>query len=166
MAFLISPTQSGLTSSSFNNNFYTDIPLASQKITFDPTSSIIYLEGTYEEDLQGSTYKATVTFNNMSFYADSKSLTFNAVGINAQLIVDKNASSNVMLKYVVIAQALIALLLAIFASIVGLKFVGIQLLIPVQLIYFSLATIPQQRTYSFILNNLKYANGFNNLYSY
>lgn len=39
----------------------------------------------------------------MSFYADSKSLSFNAVGINAQLIVDKNASSNVMLKYVVIA---------------------------------------------------------------
>ncbi len=61
----------------------------------------------------------------MNFYADQQSITFNAVGINAQLVVDKNASSNSMIKYIVVAEALIALLLAIFASIVGLKFVGI-----------------------------------------
>lgn len=59
-----------------------------------------------------------------------------------------------------------ALLVAIFASIVGLKLVGIELLVPVQLIYFTLATIPPEKTYNTALANLKYANGFNNIVTY
>lgn len=97
----------------------------------------------------------------MSFYADSQSITFNAEGINAQLVMDQYASSNLILSYIVMAEALIALFVAIFASVVGLKLAGIELLIPLQLIYFTLSTLSQQRSYNFALNDLKYANGYN-----
>lgn len=77
----------------------------------------------------------------MSFYADSLTLSFTATGINAQLVVDQFATSNTILQYVVMAEGVLALLLTIFASVVGLKLVGIELLIPLQLIYFTLATV-------------------------
>jgi hypothetical protein len=64
------------------------------------------------------------------------------------------------------AEAFVALIIAIFASIVGLKLAGIELLIPIQLIYFTLSTISQQRSYNFVLNDLKFSNGFNTLISY
>jgi len=57
-------------------------------------------------------------------------------------------------------------LLAIFAAVVGLKLVGIELLVPMQLIYFSLATLSNQSTYSYVLSNLKYANGFSTIQPY
>jgi len=63
-------------------------------------------------------------------------------------------------------MAVYAILLAIFSAVVGLKLVGIELLVPVQLIYFSLSTLPNQSTYSFILSNLKYANGFSGIRPY
>ena len=57
-------------------------------------------------------------------------------------------------------------MITVFASVVGLKLVGIELLIPIQLIYFTLATIPSQRTYNSVLSSLKYSNGFNTIVSY
>lgn len=48
MGFSMSPSQSGLTSSSFNNNFNTTIPVKTSTVTFDPDSSIIYYEGEFE----------------------------------------------------------------------------------------------------------------------
>ncbi len=104
----------------------------------------------------------------MSFYADSQTIPFTAAGINAQLVLDQYASSNTIIGYIVMAEAFIALIVAIFASVVGLKLVGIELLIPIQLIYFTQSTISQQRSYNFVLNNFKYSNGFNTLapYSY
>jgi hypothetical protein len=102
----------------------------------------------------------------MSFYANASTITFTATGINAMLVIDQFSSSNLILEYIVSGEALIALLLAIFSSIVGLKMVGIELLIPVQIIYFTLATIPEQRSYNSLLNNLKYANGYNTMTAY
>lgn len=61
----------------------------------------------------------------MTFYADSQTITFKAVGINAQLVMDQFASSNLILEYIVMAEALLALILTIFASVVGLKLAGI-----------------------------------------
>ncbi len=102
----------------------------------------------------------------MYFYADPITLYFTPTGLNAELIIDKYATSNVILSYLFLGQGLIAILVAIFASIVGLKLVGIELLVPIQLIYFTLATIPAESTYNTALANLKYANGFNNIVSY
>jgi len=62
--------------------------------------------------------------------------------------------------------AIYAVVLAIIASVVGLKLVGVELLIPVQLIYFSLATIPNRSTYNFLLSNLRFVNGYNTLIPY
>ena len=64
------------------------------------------------------------------------------------------------------AEAFTALIVTVFASVVGLKLVGIELLMPLQLIYFSLSTQSQQRSYNFALNSLRYANGFNALVPY
>jgi hypothetical protein len=118
------------------------------------------------QDLEGTSQTASISFNNMTFYADSQTISFTAVGINAQLVMDQFASSNSILEYIIMAEAFLALFLAVFASIVGLKLVGIELLIPLQLIYFTLSTIPQQRSYTYVLSNLKYANGFNTLVPY
>lgn len=166
MAFQVSPAQSGLKSTSFDKNFNTTLPIASQKIYCDPITNIIYLEGVYLQDLEGSAQTFSISFNNMTFYADSQTVPFTATGINAQLVLDQYASSNTILEYIIMAEAFVALLVAIFASVVGLKLIGIELLIPLQLIYFSLSTISQQRSYNFVLNNFKYANGFNTLVTY
>jgi hypothetical protein len=102
----------------------------------------------------------------LTFYADTQTINFKAVGINAELVFDQFTSSNLILGYIVMGEAFLALILAIFASVVGLKLVGIELLIPIQLIYFTLATIPQQRTYNYVLSYFRYANGFNTIVPY
>ena len=50
---------------------------------------------------------------------------FTATGINAQLTIDQQASLNNILPYIVIVEGILAILLAIFASVVGLKLAGI-----------------------------------------
>lgn len=102
----------------------------------------------------------------MTFYADAQYITFTATGINAELDFDQYTTTNTILQYIVMAEAVLALLVTVFASVVGLKLVGIELLIPIQLIYFTLATIPSQRTYNSVLSALKYSNGFNTIVSY
>lgn len=82
-----------------------------------------------------------ISFTNMSFFADPMTVYFKPVGINAQLVIDKNQSIQSMLSIVLTICILLAVLIAIFASIVSLKMVGIELLIPIQIIYFSLATV-------------------------
>jgi hypothetical protein len=166
MAFQVSPAQSGLTTTSFDKNFNTTLPIASQKIYCDPVTNIIYLEGVYLQDLEGTAQTASISFDNMTFFADSKTIPFTAAGINAQLVLDQYVSSNMILEYIVIVEAFVALIVAIFASVVGLKLVGIELLVPIQLIYFTLSTISQKKSYNFVLNNFKYSNGFNTLVSY
>jgi hypothetical protein len=73
-----------------------------------------------------------------------------------------------MVSNIIMGIAIYAVVLAITASVAGLKLVGVELLIPVQLIYFSLSTLPSRSTYSYILYNLRFANGFNTItpYSY
>ena len=166
MAFQITPAQTGLTPNSFDKNFNTTLPITSQQIYCDPVANIIYLEGVYLQNLEGSTQSFSISFNNMTFFADSQTVSFTATGINAELVLDQYASFNTILEYIVMTEAFVALLVAIFASVVGLKLIGIELLIPIQLIYFSLSTISQQRSYNFVLNNYKYANGFNTLVPY
>lgn len=118
------------------------------------------------ESIEGTLQKIQVTFNNMTFYADQRNVSFNAVGVNAQLVLEEYATPNTILRYIVMGIGLLALVLAIFSSVVGLKLVGIELLIPIQIIYFSLATIPNHTTYTFILSDLKYANGYNTIEAY
>lgn len=77
----------------------------------------------------------------MSFFADPMTVYFTPVGINAQLVIDKNQSIQSILSIVLTICILLAVLITIFASIVSLKMVGIELLIPIQIIYFSLATV-------------------------
>lgn len=67
---------------------------------------------------------------------------------------DSFASQNLVIGYVALGVSGLAIAIAIFSSIVGLKLIGIELLIPVQLIYFSLATIPNPGTYTFSLKEL------------
>jgi hypothetical protein len=102
----------------------------------------------------------------MPFYAEPIVVSFTCIGANAELVIESYNSTNKMLEYIIMGMGVYALLLAIFSAVVGLKMVGIELLVPVQLIYFSLATLPAQSTYSFILNNLKYANGYSTIKSY
>jgi hypothetical protein len=50
--------------------------------------------------------------------------------------------------------------------VVGLKLAGIELLVPVQLIYFSLSALKTYSSYLSTLSNLKYANGYSSIQSY
>ena len=63
-------------------------------------------------------------------------------------------------------EGVVAIVLAIFASIVGLKLAGIELLLPVQLLYFSLSAMSSQTSYSSTLSNLKFSNGYSFITSY
>lgn len=63
-------------------------------------------------------------------------------------------------------EGFLTILIAIFASVVGLKLAGIELLIPVQLLYFSLAAMGSQSSFSSNLVNLKYSNGYSALVAY
>ena len=63
-------------------------------------------------------------------------------------------------------EGIIAILLAIFASIVGLKLAGVELLLPIQLLYFSLSTMKSQSSYTSSLSQLKYANGYSIITAY
>ena len=68
----------------------------------------------------------TVTHaNDLTFYAEPTVIQFTATGINAQLTIDQQASLNNILPYIVIVEGILAILLAIFASVVGLKLAGI-----------------------------------------
>ena len=82
-----------------------------------------------------------ISFHNLSFFAEPKTVNFSPVGINAMLVIDHYNSLNNILSIVISICILIAVLIAIFASVVALKMVGIELLIPIQIIYFSLAAI-------------------------
>lgn len=66
----------------------------------------------------------------------------------------------------VLGEGVLAILLTIFTSVVGLKLAGIELLIPIQLIYFSLSTLKFRPSYVSSLNNLKYSNGYSGILSY
>lgn len=57
-------------------------------------------------------------------------------------------------------------MLALLASIFGLKLAGLELLLPIQLIYFSLAAIGPQSSYVSSLANLKYSNGYSVIVTY
>ena len=61
---------------------------------------------------------------------------------------------------------MITVVVAIFATVVGLKLAGIELLLPVQLLYFSLSTLGAQSSYPSSLSNLKYSNGYSAVTSY
>ena len=63
-------------------------------------------------------------------------------------------------------EAVIAILLAIFSSVVGLKLVGLELLLPMQLLYFSLSAIGTHSSYISTLSNFKYANGYSVIVPY
>jgi hypothetical protein len=63
-------------------------------------------------------------------------------------------------------EGIVAIILAVFASVVGLKLVGIELLIPVQIIYFSLSTLNYMPSYLSTLTNLKYSNGYSSIVNY
>ncbi len=41
-----------------------------------------------------------------------------------------------------------------------------ELLIPIQLIYFTLSSVKSHSSYAFLLSSLKYSNGFNQLTPY
>lgn len=87
-------------------------------------------------------------------------MSFTATGINAELTIDSQSSLNNILPYIVMAEGIITIIVAIFASVVGLKLAGMELFLPVQLLYFSLSTIKTQSSYSSSLANLKYTNGY------
>ena len=166
MGFQLSPSQSGLSSSSFDNQFITNMPVNDSTYYFDPDKFVLYLEGTYMQSLESNSYNGVVTFNNMSFYADPVSFSYNPHGLNARLVLETMNSSNSILEYIVMGVAIFALVLAIFASVVGLKLVGIELLVPVQLFYFTLSTIQSRSTYLFWFGQLKFANGYNSIIEY
>lgn len=75
------------------------MPIAGDTITFDPSTSTIYLTGVYTEDLENTDQVVTVSFEKLYFYADPVTLYFNPTGLNAELIIDKYATSNVILSY-------------------------------------------------------------------
>ena len=81
-------------------------------------------------------------------------------------MLEETCAYNTILQYVVMGEGVLAILLALFASIVGLKLAGIELLMPVQLIYFSLAALEKRPSYVSTLNNLKYANGYSGILNY
>jgi len=66
----------------------------------------------------------------------------------------------------VLGEGVVAIVVAVFASVVGLKMAGIELLFPVQIIYFSLATLQSRPSYLSTLSSLKYANGYSSIVSW
>jgi len=61
----------------------------------------------------------------MSFYADYLPFNFQPKGLNARLVIEQYAHTNNILSYVIMAVTLLALLISIFSSVVGLKLAGI-----------------------------------------
>lgn len=64
------------------------------------------------------------------------------------------------------AEGIIAVLVAVFASVVGIKLAGIELLMPVQIIYFSFSAVSVHSSYASTLINLKHANGYSSIANY
>jgi hypothetical protein len=168
MKFSISPVRSTLTSTSFDSsNFVTNMPIQNTKISYDVSSGIVTLEGEYLEALEGRGFTLNVAYtNDITFYAEPTTTSYTAQGINAQLTLDTSASFNDILPYIVEAEGIIAIVVAIFASIVGLKLAGLELLLPVQLLYFGLATVGAQSSYMSSLSKLKFANGYSAIATY
>ncbi len=105
MAFKLDPMKAGLNSSSFNStNFVTTLPIQNQKITYDPTTSTVFLEAEYLESIEGTSHTLSITYpNDLDFYADNTLTQFVATGINAKLTLDSKPSYNTFLPYLVIA---------------------------------------------------------------
>lgn len=82
------------------------------------------------------------------------------------MTIDSNPSLNAFLPYLLIFEAALTVVLAILASVLGLKLAGLELILPVQLIYFSLAAIGPQASYVSALASLKYANGYSAIAAY
>lgn len=127
MAVKLSPIKAGLTSTSFNStNFVTTLPIQNQEITYDPSSGIVSLQAEYLENIESNSYSLVITYpNDLTFYADSTETGLTMQGINAKLVLDSRFNLNSFLPYMLVAEGIIAVLLAIFASVVGLKLAGI-----------------------------------------
>jgi hypothetical protein len=57
----------------------------------------------------------------------------------------------------------LAFLFAIVASVLGYKLIGLELLLPIQLVYFSLASLNTPSSTIGSLHGLSFANGFNKI---
>lgn len=104
----------------------TNLPIQNQQITYDPDSGTVFLEAEYLEDIEGNSYTLKISYpNDLTFYADDTSTAITTEGINAKLVLDSTANYNSFLPYLVQASGIITVLVAIFASVVGLKLAGI-----------------------------------------
>ena len=85
-----------MTSTSFDSsNFVTNMPVENVQITYDSAKAIITLEGSYLEAIEGRTFTLSITYtNDLTFNADPSSISYTAVGINAQLTIDSQSSLN------------------------------------------------------------------------
>jgi len=66
-----------------------------------------------------------VTFTNMSFFADPIQVYFTPTGINSRLVIDYYTNLKDILSMILTACMVLAVLVAIFASVVSLKLIGI-----------------------------------------
>jgi hypothetical protein len=117
--FQLSPSQPFLSTSAFANALTINAPYSSKLVEFDPTTSQIIVTLNYNQDMEGKSYSALFSFTGLSISSPDITVAFTSKGLNARLLIDQNASQNLILYYVGLALGCLALVVAIASSILG-----------------------------------------------
>jgi hypothetical protein len=115
----------------------------------------------YTETIELVTHNVTIYFDNAFVFAAQLELTIAPSGINYQLAFNPIDSFNSIISLLAAVVGGFALFFAVASSVLGYKLIGFEVLLPVQVMYFSLAIL--NHTYSALgaLRSLNYSNGYN-----
>jgi hypothetical protein len=163
IVFALLPPQNSLPENTFENSISMSIP-GSKKIKFDPVNSLIMITVDYPSDLESNLYEFNFTFTGLRIYSPDIFVKATVEGLNAKLRTSDTPQQTNIITYVGLGVSAFALGLALISSFLGEKLLGIELILPVQAAFFSMATLPNKVLSPIsALWSLKYSNGYNSL---
>jgi hypothetical protein len=166
IVFALLPPQNSLPENTFENSISMSIP-GSKKIKFDPVNSLIMITVDYPSDLESNLYEFNFTFTGLRIYSPDIFVKATVEGLNAKLRTSDTPQQTNIITYVGLGVSAFALGLALISSFLGEKLLGIELILPVQAAFFSMATLPNKVLSPIsALWSLKYSNGYNSLEKY
>jgi hypothetical protein len=117
----------------------------------------------YTETIEKMTHNVTIYFDNAFVHAQQVEVPIVPSGINYQLAFNPIDSFTSIIAMLAALVAVLALFFAIVSSVLGYKLIGFEVLLPVQIMYFSISTL--NHTYSALgaLRALDYSNGYNKI---
>jgi hypothetical protein len=112
-------------------------------------------------------YEFNFTFTGLKIYSPDIFVKATVEGLNAKLRTSDTPQQTNIITYVGLGVSAFALGLALISSFLGEKLLGIELILPVQAAFFSMATLPNKVLSPIsALWSLKYSNGYNSLEKY